>query len=71
MSVDLSKYWAEGSVMGLQPREAMTLRVSEGANGWLAVAYTGDGTKPGSLEAGAGGFKTPEAAFAWLLEASA
>lgn len=57
-----------GSVMSVKPREALTLKVSEGTHGWWCAAYTGDGTKPGSLAAGAGSFATAEDAFAYLLD---
>lgn len=58
----------EGSVMGIRPREAMTLSVTEGRHGWYAMAYTGKGNKPGSVIAGAGSFSTAEEAFSYLLE---
>lgn len=56
------------SVCGVKPREAMTLKVTEGTHGWYCAAHTGDGSKPGSLVSAAGSFPTAEAAFAYLLE---
>ncbi len=58
----------EGSVDGVYPREAISLRVTEGHSGWWCASFSGDGSKPGSLRHGAGGFETAEAAFAYLLE---
>jgi len=64
----LVKYWEEGSVCGLHPREAISIRITEGRTGWFVGAYTGDGSKPGSLMYGAGGFPTPEQALAYVMD---
>lgn len=64
----LVSYWRDGSVCGLRPREAMSIRITEGSNGWFVGAYTGDGSKPGSLLYASGGFDTPEDAFAYIMK---
>jgi hypothetical protein len=41
----------DDSVLGIHPREALTITIKEYKGGWCGYAYTGDGTKPGSLYA--------------------
>jgi hypothetical protein len=68
MSVTRFDPRSEGSVCGVHPREAVSLRVTEGAAGWWCASFSGDGSKPGSLRHAAGGFPTAAEAFAYLIE---
>lgn len=53
----------EGSVMMVRPREPMTITIKQYKGGWCAYAFTGDGSKPGSLMAAEFCIGTAQEAF--------
>jgi len=58
----------EGSVMMVRPREPITITIKQYKGGWCGYAYTGDGSKPGSLIAAEFCVGTAQDAFARVIE---
>lgn len=39
----------------IKPSDKLTLKITEGAHGWVYFVYTGEGDEPGSLRSAGGG----------------